>query len=299
MDNYNDYFNSLDNYFNNKKDQEEYICCDNQNIVKDNTYLSCTNCGEITLDNLNYIKPKKYLNQRFHNCTIINSSVKFKSIRRLHHFSNYDYKEVVMQKSFKEIGELCNKIKVDKKTFEGAKIKYKEIFLDLKISSRSNIKRAMYIYCIFFSCKYYDIEVDIDKLIEISNIEKKHYNKVIKKLEKKNVILSHSKIDKIIYLCKKNHLKFDKKKLLTEYQKFKTNKIKLNNNSILLGLLYDIVNIPENQFIKIFNTTKITLYKFKKIKDIQYKKKKIKEFFDFGIFTKEQAERSLANINQL
>ena len=229
MDNYNAYFNSLDNYYNNKKDQEEYICCDNQNIVKDNTYLSCTNCGVITLDNLNYIKPKKYLNQRFHNCTIINSSVKFKSIRRLHHFSNYDYKEVVMQK---------------------------------------------YIYCIFFSCKYYDIEVDIDKLIEISNIEKKHYNKVIKKLEKKNVILSHSKIDKIIYLCKKNHLKFDKKKLLTEYQKFKTNKIKLNNNSILLGLLYDIVNIPENQFIKIFNTTKITLYKFKKIKDIQYKKKK-------------------------
>lgn len=297
--NYNNYFKDLDNYYNVKIDEEEPKCCDNHNIVIDNTYLSCTNCGETKIDNINYVTPKKYLNQRFHNCTIISSNViKFKSIRRLHHFSNYSYKEVVMIKSFKEMNELCEKMKLSKKIFEGSKIKYKEIFLDLKISSRSNIKRGVYLYCIMFSCNYYNVDINIDELIKISNIEKKHYNKVLKKLEKKNVILSHSNINKFINICKKNNLKIDKKIIIKKYQDFKKKeKIKLNNNSILIGILFELLNIPENQFIKIFKTTKITLSKFNKTKCIQHKEKKIKEYLDFGIFTEEQAKRSLESIN--
>ena len=95
------YFNILDNYFQKeKKDIEEkkYYCCENQLLFKDNTYLTCFKCGKIFLNNVEYIIPNSYLNQRFHTCTLIYNSVKFKSIRRLQHFSNYDYKKVVMIK---------------------------------------------------------------------------------------------------------------------------------------------------------------------------------------------------------
>jgi hypothetical protein len=264
----NNYFNILDNYFikEEKPLEHKYYCCAKQELYKDNTYLTCFKCGTIFLNNYEYVTPNIYLNQKFHNCTLIIPSVKFKNIRRLHHFGNYDYKEVVMNKSFKEIQEICKKMKLSKKIIEGSKIKYKEIFIDLKISSRSNIKRAMYIYCIYFSCNYYNTKIDIDELIKISDIEEKHYNKVLKKLEKKNVILSYRKINKITNICKKNNLKIDKKVLIQKYQEMKKKKLKLNNNSILLGVLFEILDITEPRFIKIFNTTKITLYKFKKSK---------------------------------
>jgi transcription initiation factor TFIIIB Brf1 subunit/transcription initiation factor TFIIB len=201
-----------------------------------------------------------------------------------------------MLKSFKEIEKICQKLKLSKKIKDGANIKYKEIFLDMKISSRSNIKKAMYIYCIFFSCNYYKQKMDVGDLIKITNITQKHYDKVISKLEKRNVILSHKKINKMINICNENDLIVNKEEMLKKYQEMKEKKIKLNNNSILLGILFELLNIPENKFIKIFNTTKITMCKFKKYKKILYKKKKIKEYLDLGIFTKEQYERSLKEI---
>ncbi len=270
MTNYNNYFNDLDNYF--KKNLEEKIikeCCDDQEIVKDNTYLCCINCGELKIDNFDCIIPNNYLNQRFHNCTLIQKSVKYQYIRRLQHFQNYSYIEVTMLKSFKEIEDVCKIMKLTNNIFEGAKIKYKDIFMDLRISSRSNIKRAMYIYCVIYSCNYYKKVIDINVLFEIVKIKKKHYDKVLKKLEKNNIIFSYIKINKLVDICNKNDLNIDKELLIKKYKYMKKKKIKLNNNSILLGILYNMLEITELNFIKIFKTTKITLHKFNKIKDLE------------------------------
>ena len=154
----------------------------------------------------------------------------------------------------------------------------------------------MYIYCIYFSCNYHKIQINLDELIKITNIEERHYNKVLKKLEKKNIIFSHKKINKLINICKKNNLKIDKEKLIEKYKEFKEKKIKLNNNSILLGILFGMLNITETKFVKIFKTTKITLEKFKKNKYIEDKKDKIQEYLDFGIYSLEQAKRSIEDI---
>ena len=263
----NNYFSELDNFFLKKEEpKEKYICCENQELYKDNTSLTCYNCGEITIDNFDVVIPKTYLNQKFHNCTLINQSVKFKNIRRLHHFQNYNYKEVVMKKSFSYITEICNKLKLSNTVIEGSKIKYKEIFLDLEISSRSNIKKAMYIYCIFFSCDYYNYEIDIEQIIEIVGIKKKHYNKVLKKLEKKNIIHSHKKIDKLLKICKENNLIINKEEMIEKYVIIKKKNIKINNNSILLGILNEMLKIKEKKFIEIFKTTRITLDKYELLK---------------------------------
>lgn len=293
------YFNILDNYFQKEKkyiEEKKYYCCDKQELYKDNTYLTCFKCGMNFLNNMEFITPNSYLNQRFHTCTLIYNSVKFKNIRRLQCFSNYCYKEVVMIKSFNDIEKICKKMKLSKKIIDGSKIKYKEIFIDLKISSRSNIKKAMYIYCIYFSCNYYKEQINLDELIKITEIEERHYNKVLKKLEKKNIIFSYKKINKLINICKKNNLKINKEKLIQKYKEFKKKKIKLNNNSILLGILFEMLDITENKFVKIFKTTKITLEKFKKTKYIEDKKEKIQEYVDKEIYTKEQGERALKEI---
>ena len=266
------YFTELDNYFLKKEKKKTLekknilVCCENQLLFKDNTGLTCYKCGKIFIDNFEYVTPNVYLNQKFHNCTLINPSVKFKHIRRLHHFSSYNYLEVTMLKSFRDILNICNKMKLKKKIFEGAKIRYKEIFIDLRISSRSNIKKAMYIYCIYFSCNYYDYKIDIDELINTTNIEEKHYNKVLRKLEKKNIIYSNKKINKIINICSKNDLNIDKELLIKKYQELKKKNIKLNNNSILLGIVFELLEIDEKRFIKMFKTTKITLKKYQLVK---------------------------------
>lgn len=262
------YFSELDKFFlkeQKEKKKEKYICCNKQELIKDNTGLTCYKCGKTFLDNFEYVIPNTYLNQKFHNCTLINPSVKFKNIRRLHHFSCYNYLEVIMSKSFKEISRICLKLGLSKKIIEGSKIKYKQIFIDERISSRSNIKRAMYSYCIYFSCNYYNIDIDIDELIKISNIEEKHYNKVIKKLEKKNMLFKSKKVKQIIKICEDNNINIDLEILRNKYNELKKKKIKLNNNSIILGLLYDMIKIEEKMFINIFKTTKITLKKYNKL----------------------------------
>jgi transcription initiation factor TFIIIB Brf1 subunit/transcription initiation factor TFIIB len=171
-----------------------------------------------------------------------------------------------MKQTFGEITDICNKLKIGKKVIEGSKIKYKEIFIDLEISSRSNIKKAMYIYCIYFSCNYYNHKIDLDELISITDINDKHYSKVLKKLEKNNIIHSHKKIDKLIKKCKDNDLIIDKEKILERYRILKKNNIKLNNNSILLGIMFEMLDITEKRFIKIFKTTRITLEKYELLK---------------------------------
>ncbi len=264
-----DYFKKLDNYFikgENKTKKKK--CCENQKLYKDNYGYTCSKCGKVLKDNYDVIEPKVYLNQRFHNCTLINNCVKFKNIRKLQKWSNYHYKEVVMEKSFQRIKDICQILDLNQKIINGSKIKYKEIFIDLKISSRSNIRKAMYIYCIYFSCKYYNVDINIEDLIKVSEINKIHYNKVLRKLEKKNIIHSEKKINKILKICKNNNITIEKEKLINNYNNFKLKKVKLNNNSIIIGVLFDMLDIKRKDFIKIFKTTKITLIKYNKFKDL-------------------------------
>lgn len=263
----NNYFNALDNYFLKKKIKKpKNLCCDNQLLLKDNYCITCNYCGTIKVDNFDFVIPNIYLNQKFHNCTLINQSTKFKNIRRLHHFQNYNYKEVTQNKSFVFIKNICELMGLSKTILEGAKIRYKEIFLDFQISSRSNIKNAMYCYCIFFSCEYYNYKVDVDELIKFAGIRKIHYTKVLKKLEKKNIINPVKKINKLISICNDNNIYVNKDELIFKYKILKKKKIKINNNSLLLGIIYDLIEIDEKDFISIFKTTKITLDKFNLLK---------------------------------
>jgi hypothetical protein len=124
----------------------------------------------------------------------------------------------------------------------------------------------MYIYCIYFSCNYYNHKVDLDELISVTDINEKHYNKVLKKLEKNNIIHSHKKINKLINICEKNDLIINREKLVEKYEILKKKNIKLNNNSLLLGIINEMLNIKEKKFIKIFKTTRITLEKYALLK---------------------------------
>ena len=246
------YFEQLDKYLEQTEPKLKKIkqkCCNDRIIKKCNTYMTCISCGTVQVNNYELVTPNTYLNQRFHNCTIINRSHKYKNINRLQTFSNFCYTEVIMNKSFVEITNICNKLKLPHKVINGSKIRYKEIFIDLKISSRSFIKIAMYIYCIYYSCKFHKIYVNIDDLIKVSDIDQKHYDKLMIKLEKKNVIFKNKKIMKLIEICNEKNIIIDKELLINSYKEYKK-KIKkcfkkLNNNSIILGLLYNQLNMNE------------------------------------------------------
>ena len=274
-------------------------CCNNPDINYNNTYTTCINCCKVSLDNFIYVEPNVYLNKKFHLSTTISGSSKFNTLKRFHQWGNYNYKETTLMKTLKIFEIICNHFEINNIILDRSKFLYKTIYIDNKISSRSNIKNAMYIYCIYESCKEKNFKIDLEDLIDFfdkniknkyikkKNIKKKkvkftidHYSKCLKKIEKylnikneDNTIFIDVKLKKKYEICIKKKLDINKIELITLYNKYKTYNTtkKINNNSIILGVIYLLVKDKVNlkRFIKIFKTTKITLKKFFNLVEIK------------------------------
>ena len=267
-------------------------CCETPDIRFDNTYYTCINCCKSSLDNIEYVEPNVYLNTQFHLSTTMSGNSKYNKLKRFHQWGNYNYKETTLMKTLNIFEIICNHFKMNSRILCRSKFLYKTIYIDNKISSRSNIKNAMYIYCIYESCKEKNFKIDLEDLIDFfdkniknkyikkKNIKKKkvkftidHYSKCLKKIEKylnikneDNTIFIDVKLKKKYEICIKKKLDINKIELITLYNKYKTYNTtkKINNNSIILGVIYLLVKDKVNlkRFIKIFKTTKITLKKF-------------------------------------
>lgn len=252
---------------------KDFVICNNCNeknvkiIEYHNSLEICTNCG--SCDNfLEIIEPINYLNKNFHLTTIIVggkcSTTNYK-IKRLQKWKNYNYKEYTMTKSFEDIKNICNHLNLNNlnnKVYEISISKYKNIFLDKKISSRDNIKKAIYIYCIVFSCNYLNIKINVDDIINFVNIQKKHYLKGLKKVDKNNIYFIKKNVESKIKLCNDNNIYINKNIIYDEYYLYTKKNLKINKNSLILYLFFKNLNIPDKDFINIFNTTKVTIKKF-------------------------------------
>lgn len=263
------------------KVKEEYKCCDNPEIVFDKTYYTCMNCAKCSVDNIEYVERTFYLNEKFHLSTTMSGGFKFNKLKRFHKWANHNYKEITLMKTLCLFENICNHFNIGERILIRAKFLYKSIYIDNNISSRSNIKTAMYIYCIYESCKENNFKIDLEYMIDFCNIDVKnnkdklttdHYAKCLKKIEKyldikneDNTIFIDTKLKQKYNICIKKKIVIDKVELITLYNRYKQCNIKLlNNNSIILGVIYLLIKDKVNlkRFIKIFKTTKITLKKF-------------------------------------
>ncbi len=272
---YTTFLDKLQNYIENEIVLENMnMCCDKPDIRFDKTYHTCINCGISRLDNFEIETPNVYLNTQFHLSTIMSGgSGKHNKLKRFHQWGNHNYKETTLMKTLCLFETICKEFGIGERILGRAKFLYKTIYIDNKISSRSNIKKAMYVYCIYESCKENNFEIDLEYLLTYSNIKTEHYSKCLKKIEKylnikneDNTIFIDTKLKKKYEICIKKKLNVDKIELITLYNKYKeynTTK-QINNNSIILGVIYLLIKDKVNlkRFIKIFKTTKITLKKF-------------------------------------
>lgn len=275
---FNKYFDILNEYNKierqEKEEKEEKVekdCCDNPIIVFTDTYKVCENCAIVKKNDLEYQRPIKYLNNRFHLTTMISkSNRKYYHLNRLQKYNNYNYKEVTMLNSFKEIKKICNKFDLPSQIYDVAVTKYKDIYIDKGISSRDNIKKSIYLYCIIFSCDYHNQNKNLENMLNHIKVKKKHYHKAVKKVNKNDIIFIEELLDKKLIECKNNNIIIQKNDIITLYNNYSKYKLKLNKNSLILFLFYIKLNKNHEEFINIFKTTKITLNKFDNIlKDIQ------------------------------
>lgn len=268
---YEKYFKVLENHnkMEIKKEDEE---CEHTFLIDYEYHTEiCDKCG-LSKPYVEEIKPNTYLNKKFHLTTIIvggKSSKKNYMLKKFQKYSNYNYKEVTMLKSFKEIKKICKHFNLNNKIYDVSISKYKNIFLDLNISSRDKIKKSVYVYCIIYGCNFYNIEIDVKDILNYIRIEKKHYLKALKKIDKNNIYFVKEIIDEKIDLCLKKGIEVNKKNIYEDYYRFVLDELKFNKNSLILFLFYKNLDITDEDFILLFNTTKITLKKFNNLKKIK------------------------------
>lgn len=254
-----------------KEEKVEKQCCYNPIIIYNDTYIVCENCAVVQKNDLEYDEPIKYLNNKFHLTTLISkSNKKYYHLNRLQKYNNYNYKEVTMINSFQEIKDICNQFNLSKQIYDVAITKYKDIYIDKQISSRDNIKKSIYLYCIIFACDYHNQNKNLEKMLNYINVKKKHYHKAVKKVNKNDIIFINDLLNKKLLECEKNNITISKDDIIILYNNYSKYNLKLNKNSLILFLFYIKLNKNHEDFINIFKTTKITLNKFDKIlKNIQ------------------------------
>ena len=260
------YFKVLEKYEEKKEKVEKVEKVEKHEWVIDseNSYEVCVKCG--LCREYTEIEPTiKYLNNKFHLTTVIVGGKNTREnyvIKKLQKWNNYNYKEVVMNKSFGVIEKICDNFSLTKKVYFMAINKYKNVFLDDKISSRDKIKRCVYVYCILCSCEIYDIDIDIDDLLDYIKVKKKHYLKALKKIDKNNIYFIKNIVESKINICLENNIDVDINDIYNDYKSLKNTDMKINKNSLILFLFYRNINVSNEKFIELFNTTKITIKKF-------------------------------------
>lgn len=258
--------NFLDDYLKKEDNNQKKInkCCMNkENIVlSDNLLLYvCVECAMVQTEI--YTKDF-YENGKIPGCvkTYIPYQRNNHSIRRLHRWNNYSYKEVHMRKL---VDEIDNKLKnidfIDKEIKMFSIIKFKSLYD--KISVRAKIKNALIVYCIYVISISLDRPIDLLLLLSIYNLNIKNYNDLVNKLKEDKLFYSRF-ID--IYFSKLD-IEIDKINFVLKYNLIlKYNNRKFNTKTILLGLLYNIL-LKEDKLdkIKFYNTYSISKNSIKSI----------------------------------
>jgi transcription initiation factor TFIIIB Brf1 subunit/transcription initiation factor TFIIB len=271
--NVEDYFKLLENHENKKKKEkvEKVEKVENHEFIieYENMIEVCVKCG-LTKEYIEKEEPIQYLNNKYHLTTIIvggkNTRQNY-TIKKLQKWNNYNYKEVTMTKSFKVIKDICNHFNLNGIIYNNAINYYKNIFLDKNISSRDNIKKSVYVFCIIKSCLNENKDVVLEDILDHIKVKKKHYLKALKKIDKNNIYFIKNIVEDKLKICLDNDLEIDEKDIYKDYNFFIKQDLKINKNSLILFLFYKNLNISNESFITIFNTTKITLKKFNKIID--------------------------------
>ena len=132
-------FNQLDSYLLNKglakeKEVEIFVCCENQRHRFDEYYRTCISCGHMTPKD-EIIINNQHLNPKYQLSTTIGYGAKYKAIHRIHKWTNYDYRENMANRNYKEIREIGNKLILNDKIINNACWIYKGIYINRNVSS--------------------------------------------------------------------------------------------------------------------------------------------------------------------
>ncbi len=264
---YKTLFKQLDDFIGIKPPSEiDRRCCEKPRIRTDGIHDTCVNCGTMNPYNEIIIK-KHFLNPKYQLSTCIGYNNKFKPVLRLHKWINYDYRENMANRNYNEIREIGSKLKLDPWVLDNACMIYKKIYIDDNISSRNKIKKSLFIYCLSKSCYNYNIDFDIIKTLKDNKLSIKNYNKSLLKIKDVSKLFLNPNM---VLLYKKLKDNFDTQikamDIIIEYNKncnMGRNKKRLNNNSILIGSIYNLLNLDcDKKFYKTFNITKTTINKF-------------------------------------
>ena len=288
---YSHYFELLDNaikkgIFETIIEEKKVIdkgCCKKMKIVEDNTYRVCVSCGRNCLNNTDYVQSIFHLKTKYKLSTyMLNDFIsKYKSLKRLHKWSNYDYRENAANVCYDEITTIGKSINLSHKVISMARFLYKVIYIDNKISSRSKIKRSIYCYCLYRSACHNKIDINIIELLHNvlqneepyrDNKDISNYNKALSKIKDKEKLYLNNNIKKYYELLMEHYkVNISINDFIKEYNRIvrisKRKRFKLNFNSLLLTTIYHLINNTDEdyRFYEIFNTTYITLSKFKKL----------------------------------
>lgn len=232
-------------------------CCNNKKMIISPNLIKyvCINCGTVndniyTIDDIekfkgNYVK------------TFIgyspNSKLRSK-IYRLQKWTNYDRLDIKMN----EYLEFITNLPIDDETvINFTRIKFKELLPKMNI--RGNNRKALICYCLYNSYLYYKKDVDIDELMVMLKINYKNYNDTNKKIP----------YDKIFYIENLNYYlglidnKINKNYLISIYNLFYNISDEFNKKTLVIGLIYYILEEQEKNKLLIEKMRMDFLIKFK------------------------------------
>jgi hypothetical protein len=286
MNDYSDLFNTLDDYINdndkcNDNNKIEYKClCGNihkQQIIHDNYKYICEKCGcVLEYDECDFNTYEDKFKSKPNTLNPYNNSIfypkiygynnKFKSLQRLCKWKNHSYTQKELNKSYNIIEKLWDKIDiyVSNKIKNYSKLLYNEYYLKQQIKSKVEIRTGVYIFCIIKTLLHYEIEFDIFDILFSFDYKIIKFNKVIKKLDETLYIHYDLKYYYDIVILY-NDISF--KDFITKYNNNivfkKTHKVNINNEKILIGMLYLYIrkSFDKKEFVKVFNISSTTFRK--------------------------------------
>ena len=209
-----------------------------------------------------------FLNPKYQNSTTIRFGGKgCQGVRRIHGWQP-DYRENMANTNYKEIRSIMKHLNLHDKVYNNACFIYKGIYIDENISSRNKIKRSLFIYCIFKSASEYKVGVDVIALLERNALTIGNYNKALLKIDDDEKLFLNKNMKNKFHLLNKNWKDntITLMDIIIKYNhllKSNTSIVnKLNNNSILLGTFYLLINDKTKKFYNVYDITSITIAKF-------------------------------------
>ena len=261
---YSNYFEELNNYEEEQKEEIIEDCCDNKQIIIDepNNLEICESCGNA----IKYYEliQENYLTQTnpyYKLTSVIPYSNKYKSLHRLQKWGNYSYEENTALVSYKDIRKIGLELEINNEIINNAIQLYKNFYIHEKISTRNKIKQALYIYCLF----YYSFENNFFNIFEVLkkyNLTIANFNKAIVRTKFEEYFLQQNMINYINIIKKNYNIEYELQNIILLYNEYLKKKTKFNSNTILVLVFYDLLKITnKNEFFKLFNISKSTLKK--------------------------------------